>query len=87
MANRDSGGNLGNTGGNREHQGNRGPDNPRGQTPGQDRGKNMPGQGDVRNQSEWEREQQERNRNQNPSDPNRPTSGQGGRETDSDEEV
>lgn len=85
MANRDSG-NFGNTGGNRENQGNRAPENPRGQTPGQDRG-NMPGQpgqggkqGDVRNQSEWEREQQKKN--QNPGDPNRPAT-----ETDSDEEV
>lgn len=92
MANRDTGSNYGNTGGNRENQGNRGPENPRGQTPGQDRGKNVPGQpgqgqgqqGDVRNESEWEREQ--RLRNQNPADPNRPTSGQGGRSSDSDEE-
>lgn len=95
MANRDTGSNYGNTGGNRENQGNRGPDNPRGQTPGQDRGKNVPGQpgqgqgqpGDVRNESEWEREQRIRNQNQNPNDPNRPTSGQGGRLSDSDEEV
>jgi len=90
MANRDTGGNFGNTGGN---QGNPGQDKSRGQTPdrGQERERNMPGQpekgapqGDVRNQSEWEREQ--RKRNQDPADPSRPTSGPDG-QVDTDEDV
>jgi hypothetical protein len=89
MANRDTGGNFGNTGGN---QGNPGQDKSRGQTPdrGQDRERNMPGQpekggpqGDVRNQSELERE---RDKKKNQSDPTRPTSGPA-EPVDSDEDV
>ena len=78
MANRDTGENYGNTGGN---PGNKGQENPRGQKPGQPEQPGQGGrQGDVRNQSEWEREQNKKK--QNPNDPN-----QGGLPTDSDEEV
>jgi hypothetical protein len=94
MANRDTGGNYGNPGGNnpggtRENQGSR--ENPRGQTPdrSQERGRNVPGQGQsdqggqpgdpMRNQTEREWDPNDPNRNREP--------GQGGRQTDSDEEV
>lgn len=79
MANRDTG-NHGNTGGN---PGNRPQDNPRGQKPGQPEQPGQGGkQGDVRNQSEWERE---RDRKQNPEDPNLPMSDKGGLQPDPEE--
>jgi hypothetical protein len=67
-------GNYGNTGGN---PGNPGQENPRGHKPGQPEQPGQGGkkQGDVRNQSEWERE---RGRKQDPDDPNRPMSDKGG---------